>query len=225
MNSAATGTVLASPVMNDLPPGEWSALLVGDQWPDPSSVEVLFAAGRRRGEVAAALEGYADTLRSVRDTHLAAQDGVTAEAARESFTRGEAAAREAADRNRVKGAAYRSAQRCVDQLRRDLTDIARQGNSRIADITGSDTPPAVKVGAIVEVITAARAAATGKVAEHADGVYSAVQSVLTAQGLTGSARTFAAAHGVDPQSHRIPVSHEAVRGDVAGRIAGTGTRP
>ena len=35
-----------------------------------------------RGEVAAALEGYADTLRSVRDTHLAAQEGITAEAAR-----------------------------------------------------------------------------------------------------------------------------------------------
>ena len=216
--------------MTDLPPGEWSALLVGDQWPGSPSLDVLSVARLRRDDLAAALEVYADTLRTVRDSHLATQDGVTAESVRAAFGRGESEAREIAGRNRVKGAAYLRAQQCVDQLRQDLTDIARECNARIADINGSDAPQNAKVGMIVEVIATGRAAAAARTARHADGVYSAVQSVLSGQGLTGqgftgSARTFAASHGVDTGGRPLPLDGEGLREAVGRRVNGGDTAP
>ncbi|MCB0925861.1 MAG: hypothetical protein KDB50_15170, partial [Mycobacterium sp.] len=73
----------------DLPPGEWSAMLIGGYWPSRGALDVLTvaAAGRLRSEEH--LHGYADHLRSVSQAQLARQDGATAEAARSLFARGE----------------------------------------------------------------------------------------------------------------------------------------
>lgn len=202
--------------MTELPPGEWSALLVGDQWPGPAA-QTLSGAVQRRRELGAALERYAEELRSVRDTHLAPQQGIAAEALRDLFSRGEQAVRDRAGSNNVKAAAYDRARQCLDQLRTDLTEIAADGNARIEAVNRSDAPAAGKVGQIVDVIAAARAAAAAKVAAHADTVYAAIQSVLDTQGGDGSARTFAATHGVPADVHRPGTDLDALHRAVTDR--------
>jgi len=83
----------------DLPPGEWSAILIGGYWPGRGALEVLAAAaaGRRLSETR--FHGYADHLRSISQAELGGQEGVTADAARSLFARGEDRARATAERN------------------------------------------------------------------------------------------------------------------------------
>lgn len=205
--------------MIDLPPGEWSALLVGEHWPGPSAPVAMSEAADRRANQAATLEQYAEQLRSAREAHLAPQSGIAAETLRGLFDRGRRAVLDVADRNRVKADAYRRARHSVDQLRTDLAEIAADGNAAIEAVNRSDAPVDRKVAAILEVITAARTAAATKVAGHTDTVYAAVQSVLDSQGLDGSARMFAAAQGVSPDLHRGSPAIEALRREVTGRVA------
>lgn len=88
--------------MTDLPPGDWSALLVGHQWPGSATLTVLSAAADARSEVMRTREMHADALRSVRAEHLDIQDGIAAEAARELFRAGERRSRAVAAKNMTK---------------------------------------------------------------------------------------------------------------------------
>ena len=72
----------------DLPPGPWSELLVGHHWPAASSLSALQAAVAQRDAVAAAHDGYADTLASIASSTLAPQSGLTADSIRARFEAG-----------------------------------------------------------------------------------------------------------------------------------------
>ncbi|MCB1264241.1 MAG: DUF5631 domain-containing protein [Mycobacterium sp.] len=183
--------------MADLPTGEWSALLVGHQWPDSGTLGSLLGAAAHRGDLARAFDDYGNTLRGVRATHLDPQDGKTAEEIRQLFQRGEARVREISATSQTKQKAYRSARRCAEDLRADLADIAAAGNAAIRGILDSDAPTAQKVSAIVETVTTAQLDANSRAAVHSAGVFEAIQCVLDAHGEAASAREFARTNGVD----------------------------
>ncbi|HQE15542.1 MAG TPA: DUF5631 domain-containing protein [Mycobacterium sp.] len=188
----------------DLPPGEWSAILIGGYWPGRGALEVLAAAaaGRRLSETR--FHGYADHLRSISQAELGGQEGVTADAARSLFARGEDRARATAERNATKRQSYESAQHRVTALRDELTQIAADGNAAIRRIQESTSPLAAKVSGIVEIIADTHTLARTKTAESAGNLLADVQHVLDAQGADVSARAFATTHGIEPAPPRPP---------------------
>ena len=180
----------------DLPPGPWSELLVGHHWPAASSLSALQAAVAQRDAVAAAHDGYADTLASIASSTLAPQSGLTADSIRARFEAGQSHARSIAERNRIKGQSYRSALLTVESLRSALATIAETGNTAIETIRSSKATAAAKAAAITAVIEEAHADAAARSALHAGAIYAAVQSIVDADGLAASARAFATAHGL-----------------------------
>ncbi|MDQ1320007.1 MAG: hypothetical protein QG655_1250 [Actinomycetota bacterium] len=188
----------------DLPPGEWSSTLIGGYWPGHDALDILAvaAAGRHRSE--AQFHAYADQLRSISQAQLAGQDGVTADAARSLFARGEDRARATAERNAAKRHAYESARHRVAALRDDLSQLAADGNAAIRRIQESSVPLAAKVSGIVDVIAGTQTLARTKTAESAGNLLADVQHVLDVQGADASARAFATTHGIDPAPPRLP---------------------
>ncbi|MEZ5132032.1 MAG: DUF5631 domain-containing protein [Mycobacterium sp.] len=203
--------------MADLPAGEWTALLVGHQWPGADTLGSLLGAAARRGDLASTFDDYGNTLRGVRTAHLETQDGRTAEEIRQAFRRGETRAREISAASDAKQKAYRSARQCAEDLRTDLADIAAAGNAAIRRILDSEGPAAQKVSAIVETVTAAQLDANSRAAMHSAGVFDAIQSVLDAHGETSSAREFARTNGVDLLSAFGSPDTETIRTSV-GRL-------
>ena len=152
--------------MSDFPPGQWSPLLVGHQWPSAGSLAILTAAATNRSKTAQAFEMYGDALRTTRAGLLADQEGVTADDTRDAFQAGEYQARDSAGKNASKAHGYQSAHAWISELRSELTDIAARGNSAIEEIQASKEPVAIKVGKIVDVVVQAQSEASGKAGSH-----------------------------------------------------------
>ena len=200
----------------DLPPGPWSELLVGHHWPGASALAALQTAATQRDAVAAAHDGYADTLSSIASSTLAPQSGVTADGIRARFEVGRSHARSVAERNRIKQRSYRSALATVESLRGALATIAETGNTAIETIRSSKATAAAKAAAISAVIDEAHADAAARSALHAGAIYAAVQSIVDADGLAASARAFATSHGL-----AFTVAAGADAETIARRIAAT----
>jgi len=183
--------------MPDLPSGEWSALLVGHQWPGSPSLATLRVAATDRAALGVAYDGYADTLRSVQTGALAGQEGLTAESTRRSFGLGESRARDIAARNLAKGRSYAVAGEWVTALRSDLAAIAADGNSEIRRILDTNSPAPQKISAIVQTVTTAQEQANARAASCCANLRDAIHTVLAAGHGTASARGLARLHGVD----------------------------
>ena len=143
----------------DLPPGEWTPLLVGDQWPSSISLETVLKAAAARREMASTYEHYADLLTTIKESNIAPQEGTTAEDLRGEFNRSIANARHIANVNRVKSTSYLAVDRTVSELRSKLTSLAEDGNSRIDAVNTSKKPLPVKVAEILAILTETRAQA------------------------------------------------------------------
>jgi len=200
--------------MSDLPPGEWSLLLVGHQWPTISAVEILTGAATTRKTAAAALDNYADTLQSVRTGPLSNQEGATAEDIRQLFGTGENHARETSSKNFAKSDVYKSAGESVASLREDLSTIAARGNAAIQAIQTSNKPAPTKIGEIVDAVVQAQTEASVKAADHSANLFTAIADVLNRQDIPLSAREFAKANGVDLAQAFGSPSEETVRQQV-----------
>lgn len=216
--------------MPDLPSGDWSQLLVGHQWPGSATLSTLGAAETDRAAVGSAYDGYADLLRSIHTGSLAAQEGLAAESARESFRLGETRARDIAARNLAKQMSYASAQQWVHDLRSDLAAIAAAGDAAIRRILDSSDPTPQKITAITQTITEARQHANIRAAACCANVCDAIQTVLTAAGTVTSARALARSHGVDLDRAFLSPNPEFVHAEVsamvtapAGGVGGVGT--
>lgn len=191
--------------MTDLPPGPWTALLIGHQWPSVAAVDAMATGSARRKSLAASLDAYGDELRAISQTYLCAQQGVTADDIGAAFQRGEVHSRTLAARNLAKSDALHRARVVVAELRCTLSEIAEHGNRRINAILDSKAPAAEKVAHIVDVVSTAQRQATEKAALHGGDIAGSIQSVLDESGLDVSARHFADGHGVDiPNLHRPP---------------------
>ena len=209
----------------DMPAGEWSALLVGHQWPGSAALVTLTAAAASRAATGGAHEGYADLLRANRTQILAAQAGLAADAARDSFQSGESRAREIAARAAAKRDSYEYAHRCAAQLRADLEAIAANGNAAIRAIQDSDQPVAAKVSAIVQTVTDAQQQANAKAAAHSANLFDAIQQVLTARDAGVSARQFALAGGVDLDRAFSAPAHDTISSQVSTMMSAAESPP
>lgn len=204
--------------MPDLPSGDWSQLLVGHQWPGSATLSTLGAAATDRAAVGSAYDGYADLLRSIHTGSLAAQEGLAAESARQSFRLGETRARDVAARNLAKQMSYASAQQWVHDLRSDLASIAAAGDAAIRRILDSSDPTPQKISAITQTITEARQHANIRAAACCANVCDAIQAVLTAAGAGTSARALARSHGVDLDRAFLSPKPEFVHAEVSAMV-------
>ncbi|TDO10011.1 hypothetical protein EV580_4296 [Mycobacterium sp. BK086] len=191
--------------MSDLPPGEWSELLVGHQWPSVASLTTLASAGLNRGTISTEFDSYADVLQSIRTGPLAQQEGVTADDTRDAFQAGETSARAVSEKNGVNQHSYDAAHRSTQYLRTQLSEIAQHGNSAIHDIQQSKDPAPIKLGKIVHAVMDAQTQANSRAASCSDRIFGDIQQVLDSQGSGQSAHQFAKSNGVDlDQAFRSP---------------------
>ena len=71
------------------PPGEWSQLIVGHQWPSEMTIAGLNAWIENRGQIANAHHNIADLLNAAKTGPLAVQEGKTADSLVQLFDEGE----------------------------------------------------------------------------------------------------------------------------------------
>jgi hypothetical protein len=207
--------------MTDFPPGQYSHLLVGHVWPSGANVVVVEGASAHFGNAAAAYHHAADQLRAARFGPLGDQHGVTADDTRETFQRGENHARNVAEKNETKKAAFDSAHNAVSELRRELTTIAREGDNQIRQVLDRDDPLAARVDRVAGVVVDCQTRATAKAATYGEDVLNSIQKVLETEGSGQSARQFAAAYGVDTgRMFASPTKATAV-GQVAALLDGS----
>ncbi|WP_211283201.1 hypothetical protein, partial [Mycobacterium asiaticum] len=183
--------------MTDFPPGEWSFLLIGDNWPTEQELLVLEQGKTRRHASKTGFYHFADELASVRTSELAEQRGLTVEDLREAFQRGATQARGAAEKNGIKETAYGTAIDSVKSLRQALTEIAQEGNREINRIQASPTPGPAKIAQVVELVQKCRTEANAVAAKYGANILDAIQRILDADGAEVSARSFAQAAGAD----------------------------
>lgn len=210
--------------MTSFPPGEWSPLLVGHQWPSDPAMAALSDGKSHWENTKAAYYDYEAKLRQIISGPLSKQEGVTADDTLEAFLQGAEHARQVAEKNGVKESAYSAVQESMLSLRQDLTGLAEEGNKAIDDIKGSKEPAEIKVGQIVAVIQQHRALANLAAAKYGGNVLDATQSILDAEGTGSSARQFAQAHGVDVgQMYRQPEDQQVLERQVQGILGNPGS--
>ena len=211
--------------MADLPPGRWSSLLVGHQWPGSEALAILRAAAASRAGLGSDYDGYADVLRAIRTHVLDSQLGVTAESARQSFQSGETLARDVAARNLAKHQSYESAHQWITELRTDLATIADDGNTEIRRILDSTATAAEKIGALAQTVTEAQVRANTRAASCSANLCDAIHTVLITGDEPVSAREFLRTNGIDLQrafgSPNPEFIHTQVSAIIAEQTAGT----
>jgi hypothetical protein len=168
--------------MIDYPPGEWSVLLVGAQWVSSTSVAVLESAIANRETIRANFSQLHDTLQQAITTTLAGQEGETADAIRDAFQQGADQAAQIAEKNGSYKTALEGALGHVKELRRELTEIAEEGNEAIKKELEKDEDVKVKVANITETIAACQRQANQDAADCAFGIIGNGQKVVDAQG-------------------------------------------
>ena len=181
----------------NFPPGDWSQVLVGDQWPDDQDLLTLSHGKFNRGQIKSGFTHFADMLHNAQTGPLAGQQGHTADDLRDAFCQGENQARRVADKNGIKESAYGTAYDSTLGLQHDLTSVAEEGNKQIKEIQDSKQPVEAKVTQIVAVIHQSRALASLAAAKCGGNVLEATQRILDEEGTGQSARQFAQAHSVD----------------------------
>lgn len=183
--------------MTDLPPGRWSNLVVGHQWPRQTSLAVIADAEANRHAIGVAYEGYANEIAAIRSRTLANQRGLAADSAQAAFLLGEESSHNASERNLAKASAYSSAHSAVAELRSNLREIAQRVNDDIHQISLSGEPYQTKLNKVVAIVVAGQSEANLKAAIHSDNILDAIQRVLRTTEVESSSREFAHNNGVD----------------------------
>lgn len=177
------------------PPGKWSVLLVGDQWPDEQDMATLLHGKANRATVRSHATLISDLLRSAQIGPLGQQEGHTADDLRDTFRAGEGSARAIAEKNGVKESAYSAAYESMVNLRNDLAALADEGNKKIEAVENSRLTSEQKFTQIVSLMNYFRTIANGTAAKYGSNVLDEMQHILNAEGSSQSARQFAETHG------------------------------
>lgn len=199
----------------DLPPGEWSEIIVGLQWVSGATVTILSHAIANRQTIVTQFSELHDTLQKAIETGLAQQEGMTADAIRDAFQQGVDQAFQVAEKNEAYRKALQQAHNDVVVLRYFLTDIAERGNKEINDIKNSKSDMATKVAKITEAIAKYQREANQKAAACADDIMDAGEGVVTAQGANQSFRGLAHATGLGGNQQPDP---KAIEGQVRDKL-------
>jgi hypothetical protein len=179
------------------PPGEWSLLIVGHQWPSEMTIAGLNAWIENRGQIANAHHNVADLLNAAKTGPLAVQEGKTADALVQLFDEGEQLAREVARKNGVKKDSYATALNSVHNLRDTLSGIANRYNDEIKKIIQSNEPAAIKAPQIVAAIGRGQQEANLAAANCGGDIGDAGQRILDQEDVGQSFRQFTKASGID----------------------------
>ncbi|VDM89271.1 hypothetical protein MB901379_02844 [Mycobacterium basiliense] len=177
----------------DLPPGKWSAWLVGAWWPArPNALTSGVSYWRQAEEIK---HNEANGLQNER-SRLAVNRGRTADDLMDRFLRGEHRLNTIAEQCDTKSRQSDLVADAVDNLRDQLTNIAQSGNGDIDQILSGEGPIGAKVAAVNAVIAQANTAASSAGATAMSNIIDATQRVLDAT-IGGNARTWLQEHGAN----------------------------
>ncbi|GLB83822.1 hypothetical protein SRL2020226_40380 [Mycobacterium kiyosense] len=115
--------------MTEFPPGRWSYLIIGDQWPTDQDLTALNIGRNNREALESSFTHFVTLLRAAQTGPLSNQRGLTAEDLRNAFRHGEKAVQRVAEKNTIKASAYRMAYDSVLSLQHDLTTIATEARA------------------------------------------------------------------------------------------------
>lgn len=183
--------------MSDAPGGPWAKLVVEPYWPTEASVAAAANGHRNRLLASNFFRDYANLLGTTHGSVLAQVSGATAEATRQIFRQAESISNGVSQRNSVKSTSYQAAVDALEGLRSDLRTIAAEADSEIEGILNSKKPLAMKVTEITAAIEKHSLYAAHKAAQRGSAMMTAVQAVLSSQGLEASVTDFATRHGLD----------------------------
>lgn len=192
----------------DLPPGKWSAALVGAWWPAPSTT--LRAGAQHWSQASAEQQGYSQHLRNQWTNIAAHNKGHTADDLVCRYQQGERLHLDLAEKYQTKASAFNSGADAIDYLRSRLSDIANTGNKEIDDILASKKPPPEQLAEVQAVQARCNADAANASRDAGDKMMAATQKILDAEGIGGNARSWAQANGfnTDGASPPRPISKD-----------------
>lgn len=207
----------------DLPPGTWTAALIGPWWPAPSTA--LRAGAQYWSEACAEQQLYSQTLRTQWTLFAAHNQGHTADDLIDRFQRGEKFHLDLAEKYQTKAAAFNSAADATDYARSRLSDIANAGNKEINDILASKKPLPEKLAEIQAVQVRCNADAGNASRDSVDKMMAATQKILDIDGIGGDARSWARANGfnVSDASPPNPIGEHDLN-SVTGGAGASGVR-
>lgn len=190
----------------DLPPGTWTAALIGPWWPAPSTA--LRAGAQYWSEACVEQQLYSQTLRTQWTLFAAHNQGHTADDLIERFQQGEKFHLDLAEKYQTKASAFNSAADATDYVRSRLSDIANAGNKEINDILASKRPLPEKLAEVQAVQVRCNADAGNASRDSVDKMMAAMQKILDIDGVGGDARSWARANGfnVGDASPPSPIS-------------------
>lgn len=186
----------------DLPPGTWTAALIGPWWPAPSTA--LRAGAQYWSEACAEQQLYSQTLRGQWTLFAAHNQGHTADDLIDRFQRGEKFHLDLAEKYQAKASAFNSAADATDYARSRLSDIATTGNNEINNILASNKPLPAKLAEIQAVQMRCNADAGNASRDSVDKMMAATQKILDLDGVGGDARSWARANGFDVGDAQAP---------------------
>ena len=181
----------------DLPPGKYTAALIGAWWPRPSTTLRTGAVHWRAQQEQQ--EQYAQDLHR-QWTQLASQnEGHTADDLVFRLQQGEKHHLDLAEKYKVKAESFEKGADAIDSLREGLRGIADDYNQRIANIENSKESAAMKVGEIEKLIAEANGFAAFKAGAAVAAIMDATQRIITVEGLSVSAQDFLKSQGLNTQ--------------------------
>ncbi|MCV6986371.1 DUF5632 domain-containing protein [Mycobacterium shinjukuense] len=204
----------------DLPPGRWTAALVGPWWPAPPAA--LRAAAQHWATWAMQKQELARKLINQHDL-LSRNQGRTAEDLIGRYLRGAKSEVTKAEKYEIKKGAFNTAADAIDYLRSRLTEIAGEGNKEIDDVLASKKPLPEQLAEIQAIQARCNADAANASRDAVDNVMTATQEILEAEDIGDDPRTWARANGlnVDDAPPPSPIGKDAL--DVAPPLGrGTG---
>lgn len=186
----------------DLPPGTWTAALIGPWWPAPSTG--LRAGAQHWSQECGEQQLFAQNLRTQWTAFAANNKGHTADDLITRYQQGEKLHLDLAEKYQTKASAFNSGADAIDYLRSRLSEIANTGNKEINDILASKKPPPEKLAEIQAVQARCNADAANASRDALDKMMAATQKILDAEGIGGNARSWAQANGFDVGDTKPP---------------------
>lgn len=186
----------------DLPPGKWTALLIGPWWPAPPTA--LRAAAQYWNYAFEQQEQYSQDLRNQRATLLAHNEGHTADDLAGRYYQGEQFHLDLAEKYRDKAAALDRCANEVDSLRSKLAAKAAAGNKEIDDILASKKPELEKLAEVQAAQVRYNAEAEIASDTAVTNMMAQTQQMLSNEGISSNAEAWARDQGLGDGSTARP---------------------
>lgn len=177
----------------DLPPGKWSAALVGPWWPAPSTP--LRSNAQHWSYASGQQQDYSEHLRNQWTKIASHNEGHTADDLISRYQQGEKFHLDLAEKYQTKASAFNSGADAIEYLRSRLSEIAQTGNKEIDDILASKKPPPEQLAEVQAVQARCNADAANAARDAGDKLVVSTQRILDAEGVGGDARTWARDNG------------------------------